>query len=95
MSNHLKSNCLAVAIVLAATPTAALANSDTHGPPPGHGHKPATTPAPGPKASPPAQAKAYGFHCRGKSKKHVAGQKGTPFSRCVAAAARKRRHSTG
>jgi hypothetical protein len=27
---------------------------------------------------------AYGYYCKGKSKKHVQGQKGTEFSRCVA-----------
>jgi hypothetical protein len=48
--------------------------------------KPTTTP--GPSASPPAKAKAYGRYCRGQSKKHVAGQKGTPFSQCVTAMAK-------
>jgi hypothetical protein len=28
---------------------------------------------------------AYGFYCKGVSKKHVKGQKGTPFSQCVRA----------
>jgi hypothetical protein len=28
---------------------------------------------------------AYGFYCQGVSKKHVKGQKGTPFSQCVKA----------
>jgi hypothetical protein len=88
MSNHFKSKGLAVAIMLAVTPTAALANSDTHGPPAGHGHKPAAKAAPGPKASVPAKAKAYGFYCRGESKRHAAGQKGTPFSQCVTAMAK-------
>jgi hypothetical protein len=27
---------------------------------------------------------AYGYYCKGKSKKHVKGEKGTEFSRCVA-----------
>jgi hypothetical protein len=88
MSNHFKSKCLAVGIVLSITPTVALANSDTHGPPAGHGHKSTLTAAPGPKASLPAKAKAYGFYCRGESKKHVAVQKGTPFSQCVTAMAK-------
>lgn len=35
--------------------------------------------------TPPTQAKAYGHYCQGQSKKHVAGQKGTPFSQCIAA----------
>ena len=41
----------------------------------------------------PSQAKAYGVLCNKESKKHVAGQKGTPFSQCVRAAARMRKHS--
>jgi hypothetical protein len=43
-------------------------------------HKPS---APGPKASLPAKAKAYGKYCQGQSKTHVAGTAGTPFSKCV------------
>jgi hypothetical protein len=48
----------------------------------------AETPPPGPSASAATKAKAYGKHCQGQSKKHVAGQKGTPYSRCVVAAAK-------
>jgi hypothetical protein len=51
----------------------------------GTGHKPAT---PGPKAGLPAKAKAYGRRCKDQSKKHVDGEKGTPFSRCVTAMAK-------
>ncbi|MGI8428054.1 MAG: hypothetical protein ACR2OB_01830 [Solirubrobacteraceae bacterium] len=43
-------------------------------------HRPAT---PGPKASLPAKAKAYGQYCQNESKKHVGGTPGTPFSKCV------------
>ena len=43
---------------------------------------------PGPSASSETKAKAYGKNCQGQSKKHVAGQKGTPFSRCVTAMAK-------
>lgn len=43
---------------------------------------------PGPDASLPAKAKAYGSHCQDQSKRHVAGQTGTPFSQCVTAMAR-------
>jgi hypothetical protein len=39
---------------------------------------------PGPKAGLPPQAKAYGRRCKGESKKHVKGEQGTEFSRCVA-----------
>jgi hypothetical protein len=67
--------CLAViaALTLTGAPAVALA----HGNPHRHG-------TPGwPKASPPAHANAYGFYCRKESRKHVAGEKGTPFSKCV------------
>jgi hypothetical protein len=43
---------------------------------------------PPPTASLPAKAKAYGRYCHDQSKKHVAGQKGTPFSQCVTAMAK-------
>jgi hypothetical protein len=49
---------------------------------------PATETPPGPNASAATKAKAYGKHCQGQSKKHVAGQKGTPFSQCVTAMAK-------
>ena len=38
--------------------------------------------------APTTKAKAYGKNCQGQSKKHVAGQKGTPFSQCVTAMAK-------
>lgn len=43
---------------------------------------------PGPNASAAAKGKAYGKYCSTQSKKHVAGQKGTPFSQCVTAMAK-------
>jgi hypothetical protein len=46
----------------------------------GTAHKPST---PGPSASLPAKAKAYGKFCQGESKTHVAGTPGTAFSKCV------------
>jgi hypothetical protein len=49
---------------------------------------PTTETPPGPSASADTKAKAYGKHCQGQSKKHVAGQKGTPFSQCVTAMAK-------
>ncbi len=42
--------------------------------------KPST---PGPKASLPEKAKAYGKYCQGQSKAHVSGTPGTAFSKCV------------
>jgi len=38
--------------------------------------------------APPQNAKAYGKYCKDQSKKHVEGQKGTPFSQCVKAMAK-------
>ena len=35
-----------------------------------------------------SHGKAYGRYCRGQSKKHLKGKKGTAFSRCVKAMAR-------
>ena len=35
-----------------------------------------------------SRGKAHGRYCRGQSKKHVKGEKGTAFSRCVKAMAR-------
>jgi hypothetical protein len=46
----------------------------------GSAHTPAS---PGPSASLPAKAKAYGKYCQAESKTHVAGTLGTPFSKCV------------
>ena len=43
---------------------------------------------PGPKAPLPEKAKAYGVYCKNESRKHVKGEKGTAFSRCVTAMAR-------
>lgn len=42
-------------------------------------------PPQGPKTAP--KGNAYGYYCRGQSKKHVKGEKGTAFSRCVKAMA--------
>jgi hypothetical protein len=79
---------------LALTAAPALAGSDNgNGTPPsnqGTAHKQAAqthTNTPGPKASLPAKAKAYGHYCQDQSKKHDDG-KGTPFSRCVTAMAK-------
>jgi hypothetical protein len=96
-----RSIAVLVVAVLLAVPSAAIAVGKP--PVPGNGHKPAGTPAPskdtspsstpnagtpGPDARPGVKAKAYGRLCQGESKKHVAGQKGTPFSQCVTAMAK-------
>lgn len=53
---------------------------------------PKTEKTTGPKAG--SKAKAYGKYCQGQSKKHVKGQKGTDFSRCVTAMAKADREDT-
>jgi hypothetical protein len=68
--------------------SAALASgpSSTHGhsgSAPGHNRTQQTTPSTSTGSAPNSNAKAYGRLCQGESKKHVAGQKGTPFSKCV------------
>jgi hypothetical protein len=80
-----RSIAVAAAAALLAGPSAPIAA----GPPPGPGgvaHRTADTP--GADAPAATKAKAYGKHCQGQSKKHVKGQKGTPFSRCVTAMAK-------
>lgn len=57
----------------------------------GTAHRPST---PGPNASLPSKARAYGKYCQTESKRHVAGVSGTPFSKCVTAMARLARGTT-
>jgi hypothetical protein len=97
MSFTKKTAALAAVLALSAAPAFAIpANQGTAHMPANQGtaHMP-TTPAapttpvtPGPNASAAAKGKAYGKYCQGQSKKHVAGQKGTPFSQCVTAMAK-------
>ena len=89
---------LAATALLTAMPAVASATGTHHGKPTspvnqGTAHQPSDpgsqgAAAPGPSASLAAKAKAYGRYCQGESKKHVAGQKGTPFSQCVTAMAK-------
>ena len=83
------------ALVIAAVPATVVANPPAeHGQGNGNGHGPEYNPAPekpdtpGPGASTAEKAKAYGVYCQGQSKKHLAGEKGTPFSQCVNAMAK-------
>jgi hypothetical protein len=55
----------------------------------GPNYTPEYTPTPPP---PSPHGKAYGVYCRGQSKKHVQGEKGTAFSRCVKAMAQAAKH---
>jgi hypothetical protein len=96
MSPHTKLALLATILALAVAPAAALAgDTPTHpGPPTNKGagsasaHRSGKSHQPGPRASLPEKAKAYGYYCRDQSKTHVAGQRGTPFSQCVTAMAK-------
>ncbi len=58
-------------LALGAVPTVAGATGPEYAP-----EKPPKTHAP--------KGHAYGYYCKGKSKKHAKGEKGTEFSRCVA-----------
>jgi hypothetical protein len=91
---------LASALALLAFPALGVASpgephGKSQGAPYGKAKGPTYTPSeptPGPKAGLPAQAKAYGRYCKGESKKHVKGEKGTAFSRCVTAMAKAATH---
>lgn len=93
MKLRTKAAAALTALALAAVPATVVANPPAD-PGNGNGNGPEYHPAPekpktpGPHASLPEKAKAYGVYCRGESKKHVAGEKGTPFSRCVNTMAR-------
>lgn len=67
-------------------PAAGMADGPDYQPTPeGPKYEHPTHPPQGPKSAP--KGKAYGYYCRGQSKKHVKGEKGTAFSRCVKAMA--------
>lgn len=73
--------------LLVAAPAMALA-SPGNGKGNGPEYAPVHPETPGPKSGLPEKAKAYGRYCQDQSKKHVDGQKGTPFSQCVTAMAK-------
>jgi hypothetical protein len=88
MRYYAKVGAVTAICLLIAAPTIALAtpgNGKGNGPGVNYNPGPET---PGPGATPPEKAKAYGHLCQGESKKHVDGQKGTPFSQCVTAMAK-------
>ena len=76
--------CCAPALAIAAH------RGGSHGKSIGHSH----ASQPGPNASAQSKAKAYGKLCQAESKKHVAGEKGTPFSQCVTAMAKLANHKS-
>ena len=98
MKLQLKIALVVGALALSAAP--ALAHGQPEGVPLAHSngqekgngngpdYTPATPKTPGPKAGLPEKAKAYGRYCNDQSRKHVKGEKGTPFSQCVTAMAK-------
>jgi hypothetical protein len=80
------------AVILVAVPAFAIATPGN-----GKGNGPEYAPgqeAPGPGAPPPEKARAYGRYCKTESRKHVEGEKGTPFSQCVTAMAKAKHDET-
>jgi hypothetical protein len=75
----------AAVLALSVAPGVALATQPTNPGSNGRGHNngSSNTNTPGPNASQPTKAKAYGKFCQGQSKQHVAGTPGTAFSKCV------------
>jgi hypothetical protein len=92
MKSQLKLVLMIGALALAiSSATALAAGKPANVPPQNAGNGPTYTPGdatPGPRAGLPAKAKAYGRYCKGMSKRHVKGEKGTEFSRCVTAMAK-------
>ena len=60
---------------------------DPNGPTQDETNTPAPTAPAAPETTPPT-THANGYYCKGESRKHVKGQKGTPFSQCVTAMAK-------
>jgi hypothetical protein len=72
MRRHLKWTVAVIAAVVGIVPAMAVAAGPEYNPGGGPSY-----------GTPPPHGKAYGFYCQGESKKHVKGEKGTAFSRCV------------
>lgn len=87
MKRFTKTVVLTATLALSAVPAFALPSQVPQNQ--GTAHMSSNQPAtPGPNASAKSKGKAYGKLCQNQSKKHVKGQKGTPFSKCVTAMAR-------
>jgi hypothetical protein len=82
MKLHLKLALGLAVLALGLVPAVGVADGPNYQPE-GPSYQPEKPPQP-PKGTPP-QGKAYGYYCKGQSKKHVKGEKGTAFSRCVKA----------
>lgn len=94
MKSHLKLILTAAAVALFVPAMALATPANEHAK--GHGNSGATgaTGPTGPEyaPAPPPPAKAYGVICKGESKEHHEGEKGTAFSRCVTAMAHAANH---
>jgi hypothetical protein len=89
MKTHLKIALVVGALALATAPAAfAVQPADPGSQGKGPHYAPEKPETPGPGASLPEKAKAYGVYCKEESRKHVEGEKGTPFSQCVTAMAK-------
>jgi hypothetical protein len=91
MKSHLKL-ILAAAAVALFVPAMALATPNEHSQGHANGGATGNTGPTGPEYAPAPQGNAYGVICRGKSKEHHEGEKGTEFSRCVTALAHAHNH---
>jgi hypothetical protein len=99
MNVYAKTAALFATLALSAAPAFAAGqptdtpNQNTN---PGASHQPTTTPNQNSSDNPGTSHKlaAPGQYCKNESRKHVAGQKGTPFSQCVAAQAKLRSGAT-
>jgi hypothetical protein len=83
MKLHLKLVIGLAVLALGLVPAIGMADGPNYTPE-GPNYQPENTPK-GPKKPP--KGHAYGYYCRGESKKHVKGEKGTAFSQCVKAMA--------
>jgi hypothetical protein len=78
----------ALALVTAPATALAVQPADPGSQGKGPHYAPEKPETPGPAAGLPEKAKAYGVYCKDESRKHVAGEQGTPFSQCVTAMAK-------
>jgi hypothetical protein len=75
---------LGIAVLsLGLMPAVGMADGPDYQTPQGPKYEHPNHPPQGPKSAP--KGNAYGYYCRGESKKHVKGEQGTAFSRCVRA----------
>lgn len=84
MPSTIRSAAVAAALAALALPSLSLADPPADNP--GAAHRHAQTHVQSDHGH--GKRHAYGVACRGESKRHVKGEKGTPFSQCVTAMAK-------